>query len=803
MLEVAVWIMVLIAVGVADAAADFRQPLNPFFVRFCADCHAGGANEGGLDLDALGSDLNAAATFARWERVFDRVQSHEMPPEESEQPPLQDRDKFATLLRKPLHEAHALSKGSRLRRLNRREYQNTLNDLFGTRLDLADMLPEDGRSHEFDNVGEALGLSMVHLQRYMDAAREVFDVAVAKTSEAPQPKRIEASYLGSREAERFVGKVWKQLDDGAIVRFEGGGYPSGMIRNSGVRERGRYRVHVTGYAYQSTEPITFSVGGTSFAPGSEKPIYRFFAFPPGEPSSVEFETLIDANYMIQIEPFGISDPKRYQRESIDDYQGPGLAILKVTLEGPLAEEFPTRGHRLIFDGIDRREIPPGNPADRKKPWYKPRFKIISEDEHADVEQSLERVAEAAFRRPVSTQDIAPYVQLFQKERDDGAPFEDALRTAVTAVFCSPRFLYLREDAGRLDDYALAARLSYFLARTTPDRELLQLAKTKRLSEDSVVLRAQTERLLNDRRFERFLVDFTDAWLDLREIDFTMPDKSLFPEFDQYLRYSMPLETRAFVRELIQSNLPVDCLVKSEFAMLNSRLAEHYGVSPVSGTEVRKVPLPADSIRGGLLTQASLLKVTANGTNSSPVKRGAWVMERILGQPPPPPPPGVPGVEPDIRGASTLRELLDKHRSLASCKACHQKIDPPGFALESFNPIGGFRDRYRSLGGGDKVDATIRGRPVRYRLGPEVDSSGQLADGREFADFREFRDFLAEDPDLLATTLTKKLLTFATGREPGFSDRDEIERIVKASAEKGYGVRDLLHLVVQSQIFRNK
>jgi hypothetical protein len=266
---------------------------------------------------------------------------------------------------------------------------------------------------------------------------------------------------------------------------------------------------------------------------------------------------------------------------------------------------------------------------------------------------------------------------------------------------------------------------------------------------------------------------------------------------------MPLETRAFLRELIESNRPVTCLVDSDFAMLNSRLAEHYDLPPVSSTEVRRVGLPADSLRGGLLTQASILKVTANGTNSSPVQRGAWVMERILGQTPPPPPPGVPGVEPDIRGASTLRELLEKHRSLDSCKACHRKIDPPGFALESFNPIGGYRDRYRSIGGGDQVDKTVHGRPVRYRLGPEVDSSGQLADGREFADFAAFRDYLARDPDLLATTLARKLLTFATGRELGFSDRAEVDQIVKACAAQGYGVRDLLHRVVQSEIFRRK
>lgn len=777
--------------------------MEPFFSRYCNDCHAGGEHEGGLSLDELASDLDDPATFAKWERIFDRVENREMPPDDADQPSDQHRQGFARLLGDSLSQAHARLKGTVLCRLNRREYQNTLNDLFGTNLDLEDMLPEDGRSHEFNNVGEALGVSMVHLQRYMEAAGKVFDAAIATTSEAPEPETIEASYAGSREAEQFVGRVWKQLDDGAVVRFSGGGYPSGMIRGSNVRKPGWYRIRVTGYAYQSERPITFSVGGTTFVRGAELPTYGFYSFPPGKPSSVELTAWIESNYMVQIEPYGIADPNRYQRKTIDDYDGPGLSILNITLNGPLLSEFPSRGHRLVFDGIERPEIPPRNPADRKKPWYKPQFEIVSNDERGDAAQSLERVAAAAFRRPVTAEDVTRYVELFERERADEASFEEALRTAVTAVFCSPNFLYLRENAGKLDDFALAARLSYFLTRTAPDKELAELAAAGRLTADSAILREQTERLLNDPRFDRFLVDFTDTWLDLSEMDFTVPDGKLFPEFDPYLRFSMPLETREFLRELIESNLSVTNLVQSDFAMLNSRLAELYGLPPVSGAEIRKVKLPAGSVRGGLLAQGSILKVTANGTNTSPVKRGAWVMERILGETPPPPPPGVPGVEPDIRGASTLRELLDKHRKLESCKVCHQKIDPPGFALESFNPIGGWRDRYRSLGSGDKVDTMVLGRPVGYRLGPPVDSSGELSDGVAFADFKQFRDLLGQDKDRLARTLTKKLLTFATGRELGFSDRAEVEQIVNASAAEGRGVRDLIHLVVQSEIFRNK
>lgn len=800
------WLPPLTMVLLVPLAAPAAGPadVRPFLKAQCLDCHSGESAEGGLDLTAMSWELSRPEMFARWERIHDRVAAGEMPPKSETPPPPAERASFVASLAKELTAAHAASKGTVLRRLNRREYQNTLNDLFGTHVKLEGLLPEDGRSHEFDNIGSALGLSMVHLQRYMEAAGSVFDEAVADSTDAPKPEKFEASYLGTREAESFIGKNWKQLSDGAVVRFSSGGYPTGMMRSANFKEAGRYRIKVSGYAWQAKEPLTFWVEGTSFAPGAEKPIFGFWSFPPGKPGdshTIEFEAWLDRNYMLAIEPYGINDPQRYKRMTIDGYDGPGLAILKVSIEGPLVDQFPTRGHHLVFDGIERREIPPRNPRERERRGYRPQFEVKSANELADARQSLLRVARAAFRRPVSDPDIDRFVALFKQERADGAAFEDALRTTVSAIFCSPRFLYLQEPPGKLNGDALGTRLAYFLTRTTPDAELQKVAS--QLSGNDALLREQTNRLLADPRFERFVVDFTDNWLDLREMDATMPDESLYPEFDPYLRHSMPLETRAFLRELVASDLPVTNLVSSEFAMLNSRLAAHYGLPPVQGAAIQKVKLPAASPRGGFLTQASILKVTANGTNSSPVTRGAWVMERILDQPPPPPPPGISGVEPDIRGATTLRDLLAKHRTLTTCNACHQKIDPPGFALESFNPIGGYQDRYRSLGAGDPVKLEIDGRKVRYRLGPKVDSSGELEGNRSFTDINGFRKHLANDPEQLARAFTKNLLAFATGREMGFSDRPEIERIVKESAAAGYGVRGLLHLVVQSDLFRSK
>ena len=521
--------------------------------------------------------------------------------------------------------------------------------------------------------------------------------------------------------------------------------------------------------------------------------------------TVELTAKIGANYMISVEPYGIVDPdlgiRRRDKTPITTVKTPGLGIHSVELEGPLISEFPSAGHKLILKGINRVEIPPRNPNDRNKSKYKPQFEIKSANEQADAEQALGRLANAAFRRPVEPQEVSPYVKLFQAERSKSEAFESALRTAAIAVLNSPHFLYLREPTGALDDYALASRLSYFLTRTAPDAELLGLAQAGELRGN---LQAQTERLLKDDRFERFITDFTQSWLNLREMDFTIPDRTLYPEYEPYLRFSMPRETEAFLRELIAGNHPASAIVKTDFAMINDRMAEHYGIDGVAGSQFRKVALPANSWRGGFLSQGSVLKVSANGSATSPVVRGVYVMERILGITPTPPPPNIPGVEPDIRGTATLRELLDEHRNVVSCASCHNKIDPLGFALESFDVTGLRRDRFRNRNSeSERVDVVVRGRKVQYRLGPKVDSSGKFLDGSTYNDFHDYRDYLAKYDDRLARAFAGKLLTFATGRELGFSDRAELDRIVADTTQNKHRLRDVFHRIIQSEIFLNK
>jgi hypothetical protein len=398
--------------------------------------------------------------------------------------------------------------------------------------------------------------------------------------------------------------------------------------------------------------------------------------------------------------------------------------------------------------------------------------------------------------------VQPYVELVKSRLDQKQDFKTALRLGLQAVLCSPRFLFLDEKPGRLTDLALASRLSYFLWSTSPDEELSDLAKKKQLSRPEV-LHGQVERMLGDAKAERFVQNFVGQWLDLRRIDETTPDKQLYPEYDELLQVSMIAETELFFQELLRRDLSVTNFVDSDFSILNERLARHYGIEGVTGQAFRRVELPPESHRGGVLTQASVLKVTANGTNTSPVVRGVWVMDNILGQPVPPPPPDVPAVEPDIRGAVTIREQLAKHRQLSSCASCHRKIDPAGFALENFDVIGGWRQQYRSLAAGEPVKVKSDGLNVKYLHGRTVDAGDVLADGRKFANIDELKKLLLADPDQIARCIAGKLLTYATGGGPQFADRQTIEEIVVRARNHDLGLRTMIHEVVQSPAFLNK
>jgi hypothetical protein len=497
------------------------------------------------------------------------------------------------------------------------------------------------------------------------------------------------------------------------------------------------------------------------------------------------------------------DPARFFRSRPPNWHNPlaekdgqpGVAFKWLEVEGPLVEQWPTPAQKLLFG-----DLPLEQSADGKSPPQ-----VNSANPAADAKRLLHAFIQRAYRHPVQESDTQRFENVIDIALSKGASFTDAMLSGYSAVLCSPEFVCLEEKPGRLDDYALAARLSYFLWNSSPDDTLRALAASGELHKPDV-LRAQTERLLADPRSQRFVTAFLDYWLDLRKLDATAPDAGLYPDYylDDLLVESAQLETQAFFAELLRGDLPARTTVSSDFAMLNERLAQHYGIPGVSGVAIRRVALPKDSPRGGLMTQASVLKVTANGTTTSPVLRGVWIMERLLGKPPPPPPPSVPAVEPDIRGATTIREQLDKHRTQASCNACHAKIDPAGFALENFDILGGWRDRYRANGDGKKeLGFGKNGQPFAFHLGPKVDASGELPGSGKFQNVADLKKLLLADEKQIARNLAQQLVVYATGAAVRFGDRPRIEQILERAAAKQYGVRTLVEEIVQSDLFQNK
>jgi len=778
-----------VAVSIAELpkalgqAHSLKSELQPLLTAHCIDCHEGKDAEGHFDLTELGDDLSDRETARRWVLVHDRMVKGEMPPQG--EPRIATAKKSAAIktLSTVLMRADRARSNVVLRRLNRTEYEATIRELFGIEVRVKNMLPLDTPTDGFDNVGEGLAVSAEAMQAYLRAADATLD-AVFGPPTKPKYIRHETNLLDQKDhlgnsfiAHRF-GEMFRKTKDGVII-FQSRYCPSNLVNFARLRApAGTYHVKIRVRAVQSKEPVTLRIyGGDTIVGRREMHLVGYYDIPPEKWTTVEFKDRL-------VEPNGTFLPKCYgtegTRKDADTYPNPGLEIGDITIEGPI-EEWPPLSRSRLLGEVD-----------------------LKTGTVSDVNAILERVLPRAFRRPVDPGEVTPILNLAKSELDNGGSFEVALRLALKAALCSPEFLFLEEPGGDvLSQHALASRLSYFLWSSMPDEELLSLAVAGKLNHP-MVLRGQVDRLLKSPKANAFTINFTAQWLSLKDIDFTTPDQKLYPEFDELLKISMVEETQQFFKEMLCEDLSVMNIVDSDFLVVNERLAKHYGIDGVEGQEFRKVTLPADSVRGGIMTQASILKVTANGSNSSPVIRGVWVLENIMGTPVPPPPPNIPAVEPDIRGTTTLREQLAKHRNIDSCAICHVKIDPAGFALENFDVIGGWRDDYRTLGEGRRPD--VKRAPfthdwVSYKLGRPVDATGQTPDGQPFNDIRRFKELLADDVDQITTGLTKKLLTYSMGRTVGFSDRPAIMEIVKKVSNQQYGLRSLIHEIVQSPTFQ--
>lgn len=786
------------------AAADLAADARGFLSEHCLACHDAGAKKGGLDLTSLSWRPDDPKTFGRWVEVFDKVDGEQMPPPSEDRPALAERSTFLGPLRQALRDANLARQSSEgrvvLRRLNRVEYENTVHDLLAIDIPLQPYLPEDASSHGFDNVSEGLRLSMLHMEQYLEAADAAISAAL-DLRRRPETLRKRLRYHDEESVRDDLKKSGRKsflVLPEAVVIFSDNSPTA--LRQWSVKARGRYRIRVAASAYQPAgRPAWLKLYATNF---KVQRLLGYFDLPVDIPREVEVVADLEEGELLNLSPYDTDyDDKGRGIYGIgsETYKGRGVAVKWVEVEGPLLESWPPSVNRL-FGAIQVRPIekPKGGGNDGRAAA----FTVAPADPRSAAEAVLREFASRAFRRPVEPAEVARYARLAHKGLDEGRSFEDAMRVAFRAVLASPRFLFLDEAPGPLDDRALACRLSYFLGSTPPDDELRDLAARGELGRPEI-LRRQVERLLDSPRAGALVEDFVGQWLELRQIDFTRPDRKLYPEFDDILKAAMVGETRAFFAELLRTDAPLSNLIHSDFLMLNRRIAEHYGITGITGEEFRRVPLPSDCHRGGVLTQASVLKVTANGTVSSPVLRGAWVMRRLLGEPPPPPPANVPTFEPDTRGTTTVREQLARHRDQAACAGCHARIDPPGFALEGFDVIGGWRDRYRAEKG-DPARTIFRGREVwEYKLGPKVDASGETADGKAFRDIDEFKRLLMAREDQVARTLAQNLLTYATGAGVQFADREVVESILAGLKARGGGLRTLIHEIVQSRTFRTK
>ncbi|HBE68135.1 MAG TPA: hypothetical protein DDW52_08295 [Planctomycetaceae bacterium] len=761
-----------------NVSLAFESATESFLEDTCLDCHSGASADAGLDLETLPRDGSA---LEKWVSVYDRVSSGEMPPPEDYDVDSEEREAFTAslcdVLRRTQRHQHASLGRAPTRKLTNDELEHTLHDLLGIDIPLASLLPDEQRSGGFNNIGAIQSMSHFQLENHLNVVDAALDAAWHRAADSGADFRRVYSARDLARANPSRRCRDPEMREGLAVVWSSTMAFYGRVTSTTIRRSGWYRIRFTASAVRPPDDKNVWCSVRSGRCNSGAPLMTWIgAFEASEnPQEWEFTAWLPENHMLEIRP-GDATLKtgRFRGGQVGAGEGEPQDIAGVALHEMLIEQIHPGGslksmRRKVFGKLPV-EINQGS------------LVYTGENAGRDTREQLRKFASRAFRRDVTDAQLRVYLQLLDSELAAGKEPVQALRTAYRALLCSPRFLYLQDAPGPLDDLAIASRLSYMLWGSLPDRELLKLARSGELR-DSENLLSQVERMLAAPRGQDFVKRFTAQWLDLVDIDFTEPDRKQHRDFDVVVQNSMLAETREFVKHLLDNNRPAIELVDADYTFLNSRLAEYYGIDGIEGDAVRLVSVDPQSHRGGLLTHGAVLKVTANGTNTSPVLRGVWVSERLLGQPIPPPPENVPAIEPDVRGAKSIRDMLEKHRADAACASCHAKIDPPGYALENFDAAGRWRTQY-----GKKQP---------------INSGYILPDGRPFDGPESFRELMRTTPKPIAKCFAEKLVTFATGHEIAFVDREHISNIVDATADTEYGVRSLLDAVVTSPLFLNK
>ncbi|MDF1745888.1 MAG: DUF1588 domain-containing protein [Gimesia sp.] len=844
-----VFLTLIVVPTISAAEQEEPQPakvIADFLKQTCVECHNQETSEGGLNLTRVVWKPDRKDVRRQWIQIHDRIAAGEMPPDKADLPQ-EKRELLLNVLSTAIHDSDfaEVSKQGRgpMRRLTRREYEQNLRDLLALpHLDIRDMLPADREKQHCNKVADFLDISRIQMDAYLNSADVALREAVAT---GMQPRKAQYSRLpatrmfqsantyGGREA-MFYAKHSQMVPlsgaDLARMRKENKHDPEielAIFRSASwpyyaypdvfkAIEPGAYKIRFSARAVRqmgdfglrpawNSIPMNFrarkrsgpDVSGDVRATGDTLDI---------QPEVAVYETTLrlKKNETFEYSLLGLPVPRAinpvnaplyYDFPPMPDGGHPGIAFQWLEITGPIdSKTWPPSSHKVLFDHLAIRPASQGSLA----------VELVSEQPEKDAVRLLHRFIQRAQRKPTPPDVIKIYERLVLKELKNGTPLAEALLTGYSAYLCSSQFLYLPDPQADSPDrhYAIATRLTHFLGNTRPDSHLMTHAEKGELL-DAQILRKETNRLIQSKSFTNFITNFTDYWLSLKDVRRDEPDIRLYPEyrFDDYLIESMEAETRAFFRAMIQENLPVSVLVDADFSFVNDRLARHYDLKPISGSRLQRVKLPDTSPYGGLLTQAAIMKVTANGTTTSPVLRGAWIMERIMGNPPPPPPASVPAVEPDIRGATSIREQLARHTKDPICASCHARFDPVGFALENFDIMGAWRNRYRSLASGQKVTGIDRaGHAFTYYVAGSVDASAQLQNGKKFKNIQELKEILISDPRQLARNLLHQMTVYATGTPVRFSDRLVIETILDQCQEKGYRTRDLIHALIQCRIF---
>lgn len=802
-----------------------RRVVNEFMGKYCLECHDSSVAKGERDFEALDLPLKTHHDLIAAKEIIDQVTLREMPPKDADQPTDDERLAVLRAMRGGITAARSQfeSTGSRtvMRRLSNREYENTVATLFGRRVDTLGLtadFPKDKTSHHLDNIGDALVTSGFLLDQYFQSANRLVESRLGKPAMEPKSWHFTKNF---QQYEELTGSHKQAFNFEYLCLYEQpntdtrqGGY--GHIEDflEGVPLSGLYEIEVHAQAMHRDTHYDPKIFGIDFSepfrigvvpgdvtkghihyPQAIEPLLAEAVVPDKEPTWMKFQVWLEAGQTPRfIFPNGpyesrasvLEVNKRYKDEFKGDIPSSGVArghILKegklphirigeIKLKGPLPEKGGSLEEIAVF----------GNGG-------------FQQDKALD---QLLAFGEKAFRRPLDDKDRKRIEETYRRRLDEKATPRQAALDTVKRILCSPAFFYLSEitpeDESLLRPYDLASRLSYALWAGPPDAALLATAADGSLGKPEV-LEAQVARMLKDKRSEGFVESFLDAWLNLREIGNQPPPRQAARVFyAEDLPTSMKAEARLFFRHLLDKNGPLTDLLDSDYTFVDKKLAALYNLPEKDKLRLadgfQRVSLKPENHRGGVLGMAGVLTVSANGVETSPVTRGVWVSENLLGVVPATPPDEVPLIESDVSGATTIRERLAKHAADKTCAECHRKIDPLGFGLETFDPIGRWRTKYPQT----KKDGPA----------PKIDASGEFPSGETYADFREFKKILTEQrKDLFARHLVSKLLAYSTGRHMEVVDDYEIEDIIARMQEKDYGLNTLVVEALTSKIFRSR